>query len=948
MIFLFLEPSPLIEAAINGRLAILDNIDRLPEGSLAVIQRLIQDREVNLYDGTRLIPLERYNSLKSEGQDLRNVLPIHPSFRIIAIGQLSNPSVVKSSKLNQFLNAELLTMFNIHYLDPLPLEESYSIIHKLYPHVPKNTADSLVTLSHKLNAVKKELGTIYSLRQILRTCKRLEKFPFENLHKILQRELLARFMSDEAKGRLERLLHATVDTLEEPVQEKSKEKLNKFLEASRKKIEKTTQPHHHSSSSTTNSQGTHLIPKIEFYDIPMHMQILDEMYQDFSIGEHLLLVGNQGSGKNKLTDSFLERLHLPRQYIQLHRDTTVQTLTIQPTLKDGRIVWEDSPMVIAAREGHVLVIDEADKASLEVVCVLKALVDGEMTLSDGRRIVDLNRYPSLDSSSSQVIPLHPQFRMIVLANRPGWPFLGNDFYSECGDLFSCFAIDNPDLESEIQLLKFYGPNVPDSTLKKLALAFADLRNLVDQGVIAYPYSTRELVNIVKHLQKFPSDSIVDILENVFSFDRYDQQIQTHILQVFNKHKFPVSGLMKYRPRTDSKPLRVEYSSPHSKTATQPKHGKVDPTNAPHVGGNTWAGGTGGSDTAGLGGKGGPYRLDSGHPVHQLSDAEKNSVSEEVRKAAREMAKQALEKKLKEIDMNVQEANAYEGYLANIRKEIDQLKVVIQQLQAKDKERSWLKNQTTGDLDDSRLVEGLVGDSSIYKKRGEKLPGYGSQEKPKILRFVVDVSGSMYRFNGMDKRMERMLETTLLVKKKKNNKNRPFGNSFFFFFFRNKNKTKIMEAFDGFEQKIQYSIVGQSGDSYCIPFVDFKYPPKTLKERLKVLQRMYAHSQYCSSGDYTLEATEDACKEVAKIEGDEHFVFVISDANLRRYGIRPSHLKEALMCEKDVKAYVIFIASLWEEAERTVSELPPGRGIVCMSTSLLPSTLKKLLTTNLIK
>ena len=30
----------------------------------------------------------------------------------------------------------------------------------------------------------------------------------------------------------------------------------------------------------------------------------------------------------------------------------------------------------------------------------------------------------------------------------------------------------------------------------------------------------------------------------------------------------------------------------------PKHGKMDPTGAPHVGGNTWAGGTGGRDTAG--------------------------------------------------------------------------------------------------------------------------------------------------------------------------------------------------------------------------------------------------------------------------------------------------------------------------------------------------------------
>ena len=49
--------------------------------------------------------------------------------------------------------------------------------------------------------------------------------------------------------------------------------------------------------------------------------------------------------------------------------------------------------------------------------------------------------------------------------------------------------------------------------------------------------------------------------------------------------------------------------------------KVHPDNAPHVGVNTWAGGTGGRDTAGLGGKGGPYHLDAGHTVYQVSDAE---------------------------------------------------------------------------------------------------------------------------------------------------------------------------------------------------------------------------------------------------------------------------------------------------------------------------------------
>lgn len=63
----------------------------------------------------------------------------------------------------------------------------------------------------------------------------------------------------------------------------------------------------------------------------------------------------------------------------------------------------------------------------------------------------------------------------------------------------------------------------------------------------------------------------------------------------------------------------------------PKEGKIDPENKPHIGGSTWQGGTGGRDTAGLGGKGGPFRVDSGHEVHQISDEEKSAVNEDIKK-----------------------------------------------------------------------------------------------------------------------------------------------------------------------------------------------------------------------------------------------------------------------------------------------------------------------------
>ncbi|CDQ92444.1 unnamed protein product [Oncorhynchus mykiss] len=75
------------------------------------------------------------------------------------------------------------------------------------------------------------------------------------------------------------------------------------------------------------------------------MMVMEDMLKDFLLGEHLLLVGNQGVGKNKIVDRFLHLLNRPREYLQLHRDTTVQTLTLQPSVRDGIIIYEDSPLV---------------------------------------------------------------------------------------------------------------------------------------------------------------------------------------------------------------------------------------------------------------------------------------------------------------------------------------------------------------------------------------------------------------------------------------------------------------------------------------------------------------------------------------------------------------------------------------------------------------------------
>lgn len=80
---------------------------------------------------------------------------------------------------------------------------------------------------------------------------------------------------------------------------------------------------------------------------------------------------------------------------------------------------------------------------------------------------------------------------------------------------------------------------------------------------------------------------------------------------------------------------------NSSTVNRKFSGPLSPVNGSHLF-------AGGRDTAGQGGKGGPYRLDAGHEVYQVSQAEKDAVPEEIRRAAREMAEKAFKVRLADL------------------------------------------------------------------------------------------------------------------------------------------------------------------------------------------------------------------------------------------------------------------------------------------------------------
>lgn len=227
---------------------------------------------------------------------------------------------------------------------------------------------NILELAHVLRSSNdptlQSLSGFLSTRQLLRIAGRMHKFQTDDAYSAVQRACLARFLPAVAKQALEDSCARVGIVPTKTVPDKN---IKCTITGDTVKIGDTVVERYKTTALTK-------VPDVLFYDVPQHVALLENLLQDFSLGQHLLLVGNQGVGKNKIVDRLLQLLNRPREYIQLHRDTTVQTLTLQPMVRDGKVMYEDSPLVQAVKLGHVLVIDEADKAPTHVTCILKVCI----------------------------------------------------------------------------------------------------------------------------------------------------------------------------------------------------------------------------------------------------------------------------------------------------------------------------------------------------------------------------------------------------------------------------------------------------------------------------------------------------------------------------------------------------------------------------------------------
>ena len=539
--------SPLIEAAKSGTPVILDNFHAArTDVLLGSLGRLLVDREVELPDGVLLKSAERMphglSGAVDGATDCPNVLVIPPTFRVLALGTTSaarNP-----------LAPEAASLFSLHSLAPIAHAKMGELAATLYPGADSNRVNQLAVFGEKLEDMvenqKAKLSDTearslqLSLRLFCRLCRFLQAFPetdAEGLVPYIHDGMLTPFMPLSTRAMVDELL---VESGLRPADGRHDEarppnQINVsggYLHVGGQRVPIAT------------PQRPELVPAaVDFFANASHTAVLYSLLQAHAAGERaLLLIGSQGVGKNRLADKLIAMLGREREYIQLHRDSTLSSLTLVPSIENGQIVWQDSPLVRAARYGRILLVDEADKAPLEVVALLKQLVeDGNVLLGNGQRLS--RGRPSSSGEDQQeeegVITIHPDFSLWVLANPAGFPFLGNNLFAECGDVCRTVVVHNPDRASEVQILMRYGPSIPLTTLSHLAAAFGELRDMHAKNQLTYPYSLREAVATVKHLEEFQGTDLAAALSGVLSFDSFDTRLVAQLAVVFKKHDIDI-------------------------------------------------------------------------------------------------------------------------------------------------------------------------------------------------------------------------------------------------------------------------------------------------------------------------------------------------------------------------------------------------------------------------
>jgi len=142
--------------------------------------------------------------------------------------------------------------------------------------------------------------------------------------------------------------------------------------------------------------------------LPSTMASLESILPAVAMNEPVMLVGPTGAGKSAMVKYLASITNNGYIRINLKDMTDISELVGGYVVRDGQIIWQDSLLVKAIREGYWVVLDEANLAGSGVLERLNQLLDRDNQLQIQEHI--------LESGEPDKVEIHPNFRLFVTMN----------------------------------------------------------------------------------------------------------------------------------------------------------------------------------------------------------------------------------------------------------------------------------------------------------------------------------------------------------------------------------------------------------------------------------------------------------------------------------------------------------------------------------------------------
>ncbi len=208
-------------------------------------------------------------------------------------------------------------------------------------------------------------------------------------------------------------------------------------------------------------------------------------------GDGMFLTGPTGSGKTSLVTQVASRLYWPVQSVTCHGRMELHALIGQFVLVQGETRFVHGPLAVAARDGHILILNESDLMDPAELAGLNDIIEGQPLV--------------IPENGGEVIRPHPRFRVFATGNSVGGGD-GSGLYQGVlrqnlafMDRFRVIHVGyaEPDLEREV--IKQGAPSLPETIIDKMIAVAGEVRRLFVGGVdgggpeLTVTMSTRTLV-----------------------------------------------------------------------------------------------------------------------------------------------------------------------------------------------------------------------------------------------------------------------------------------------------------------------------------------------------------------------------------------------------------------------------------------------------------------------